>query len=167
MSFIVQSSVKRSLRGFSLVEVVIAIGVVSFAIVAILGVFPVGLNTGRSAQNETRATQIAQDILASLVSQAPSTYPNCTIRQPATSTASDFTYNVALNAAATYDFAADNDGHLVVPVAGSNYPFQVTLLIAPDPPGFDVGFATSVTVRIAWQPFAQNVRNFVCIVSKY
>ena len=44
-------------RGFSLVEVVLALGVVGFALVAILGVFPVGLTTQHSAQDDTRAAQ--------------------------------------------------------------------------------------------------------------
>src|SRR5438132_12920260 len=60
---------RRARRGFSLAEVVLALGVVSFAIVAILGVLPLGLQTGKSSQDETRATQIAQSVFASLTTQ--------------------------------------------------------------------------------------------------
>ena len=55
--------------GFSLVEVVIALGVVSFAIVAILAFFPVGLKTNRSSAAETRAAQITRAVTGSIDSQ--------------------------------------------------------------------------------------------------
>jgi len=48
------------LRGFSLVEIVLAIGIVSFAMVAILGLVPVGLNTYRDAMNFSVESAIAQ-----------------------------------------------------------------------------------------------------------
>src|SRR4051794_29153012 len=66
----------RNSQAFSLVEVVLALGVVAFAIVAILGVLPIGLRTGHSAQDETRAAQIAQDIFSSLASQVPQNFAN-------------------------------------------------------------------------------------------
>src|SRR5437870_544450 len=86
-------------NGFSLVEVVLAVGVIAFAIVAILGVVPVGLNTSHSAQDETRAAQIAQDILTSISSQAQTRFPKATIAQPTSS----FSYDVDLSAPKTYD----------------------------------------------------------------
>ncbi len=158
-------------RAFSLVEVVLALGVVSFAIVAILGVIPVGLNSGRSSQSETRAAQIAQDILSSLASQSQANFTNCVIKQPATTTALDFSYNITLDGSTpTYVFAADNDGHLAVPVppqTAANFPYQVTVFVAKDPAGFDTGYAALVTVRVAWQPFTENTRDFVRILTKY
>ena len=57
-------------RGFSLAEVVIALGVITVGFVAVLGVFPAALQTGHSAQDETRAAHIAQSIFGSLVAQA-------------------------------------------------------------------------------------------------
>jgi len=56
--------------GFTLVEVVIALGVIAVAVLAILAVFPAALQTGHSAQDETRAAQIAQTIFPSLAGQA-------------------------------------------------------------------------------------------------
>ncbi len=46
-------------RGFSLVEVVIAIGIVAFALLAVLGLLPVALGTNRDATQETEAANIA------------------------------------------------------------------------------------------------------------
>lgn len=157
--------------GFSLVEVVLALGVISFAIVAILGVVPVGLSTGHSAQNETRAAQIAQDILSSLASQAQATFTGTSyIKQPPTPTASDFNYGIQLTNSYTYTFAADNDGHLAVPFNGQtafSFPYQVTVSVSPNLSGFQAGNASQVTVTIAWQPFAQNQREFVRVFTKY
>jgi len=154
---------------FSLVEVVLALGVVAFAIVAIFGALPAGLNAGHSSQDETRSAQIAQDVLTSLASQAQMNFPNCVIKQSATQTALDFSYNIALDGSIpSYTFAADNDGHLAVADATKSYAYQVIVYVANTAPtGFDAGYAALVTVRVAWQPFAQNYRDFVRIITKY
>lgn len=49
--------------GFSLVEVVLAVGVISFAFVAILGLLPAGLHQFRQAMDNSVAAQIAQRII--------------------------------------------------------------------------------------------------------
>ncbi len=51
---------------FALVEVVVALGVVAFALVGIIGLFPLAIRTNLECQRETRATQIAQMVLADL-----------------------------------------------------------------------------------------------------
>ena len=48
--------------GFSLIEVVIAIGIFAFCIVAIIGMLPVGMNSVRSVSNENNAIHIATSI---------------------------------------------------------------------------------------------------------
>ncbi len=61
--------------GFSLVEIVMALGIVSFAIVGIMGLFPVAMKSALESQRETRAAQIAQQIFSDLRSGPPnSTY---------------------------------------------------------------------------------------------
>jgi len=52
------------MAAFSLVEVVIAIGIVSFAFVGILGLLPAGMHQFRGAINTTVCTQIAQQIIS-------------------------------------------------------------------------------------------------------
>jgi uncharacterized protein (TIGR02598 family) len=159
--------------GFSLVEVVLALGVVAFAIIAILGVFPVGLNASHDSQNESRAAQISQDIFSSLASQSQTKFPHLRIDQSAHGTTPAFSFNVDLDTAHTYDtLAADNNGNLVALATNTNadkvkYPYYVTLRVDPGPAGFDVNYATMITVRVAWQPFTQNYRDFVRIISKY
>ena len=51
-----------SKAGFSLIEVVIALGIFAFCIVAIVGLLPVGMNSVRSVSNENNAIHIASSI---------------------------------------------------------------------------------------------------------
>lgn len=51
-------------QGFSLVEVVLALGVVAFAFVAILGLIPAGMTTFRQAINISVCSQIGQKVIS-------------------------------------------------------------------------------------------------------
>jgi uncharacterized protein (TIGR02598 family) len=50
-------------HGFSLIEVTIALGIVSFALIALFGLLPTGLTTFRSSIDRSVASQIAQNII--------------------------------------------------------------------------------------------------------
>ncbi len=56
-------------RGFSLIEVATSIGVIAFALVALLGVFPLGLENGRLCVGDTRATQLVKMVATTLESE--------------------------------------------------------------------------------------------------
>src|SRR5712692_1408937 len=98
----IRSVDSRRLHAFSLAEVVIALGVIAIATTAILAVFPVALTTGHSAQDATRAPEIAQGIIASIASQAPTSFTNVTLPVPPT---------IDLTNPSGYTFSADNDGN--------------------------------------------------------
>ena len=53
-------------RGFSLVEIVIAIGIVSFALLPTLGLLPIGLNSLRESMGQTAMANISQQIRGEL-----------------------------------------------------------------------------------------------------
>jgi uncharacterized protein (TIGR02598 family) len=57
---------KKIPRGFSLIEIILALGVIAFAIVGIMGLFPVAMKSAQESQRETRATFIAQQIFSDL-----------------------------------------------------------------------------------------------------
>ncbi len=59
-------SFKFGERAFSLVEIVLAIAIISFALVAIIGLFPVALDSATSSQRETQAALIARTIYTDL-----------------------------------------------------------------------------------------------------
>ena len=52
-----QPSLPRQ-RGFSLIEVVMALGIIGFSLVALIGLLPVGLNTQKKSSEEARAVQV-------------------------------------------------------------------------------------------------------------
>lgn len=52
----------HSFHAFSLVEVVIALGIISFGLLAVIGLMPVGLNTMRDAMDDTAEALIANQI---------------------------------------------------------------------------------------------------------
>ncbi len=134
--------------GFSLVEVVIALGVIAVAVLAILAVFPAALQTGHSAQDETRAAQIAQTIFPSLAGQAVSQFNNVQFLLSDNSTRSTPPVDLTLSSGATpaVTLYAENDGKLT-----QN--------------------ATKAVLRVAWPANApaanQTYRDYVRIISKY
>jgi type II secretory pathway pseudopilin PulG len=59
------ASQKKFSRGaFSLVEVVLALGIVSFAVLLILGLLPIGLQSTRDSLDETEALNVISQIVA-------------------------------------------------------------------------------------------------------
>ncbi len=72
MSTLIRRVKPNRTRGFSLIEVVIALGVVAFALVAILGVFPAAFSQNRKSISDTRAAQLARMIVSTIESQTAS-----------------------------------------------------------------------------------------------
>lgn len=56
-------------RAFSLVEVTLALGIVTFALVGVVGVLPTALSSGRQSFDQNRAAAIANTLFASFRSQ--------------------------------------------------------------------------------------------------
>jgi uncharacterized protein (TIGR02598 family) len=56
----------KQAAAFSLVEIVLALGVAGFCLIAILGLMPVGVQTNRNATSQTAATNIMAAIVADL-----------------------------------------------------------------------------------------------------
>jgi uncharacterized protein (TIGR02598 family) len=49
-------------HGFSLVEVTLAIGLIAFALLAVVGLLPIGIQSSKDAGDDTRTSAIAQDV---------------------------------------------------------------------------------------------------------
>ena len=178
---------RRPCHAFSLVEVVLALGVIAIAITAILGVFPVALTTGHSAQDETRAAQIAQSILATFSGQQFSTVTFLLYDASDGSQNGSVTFDLANQSGPGPTWAANNNGELFVPGAppkfltrpsgpptksadtGQTYSVAVSFNNAPT--GFDAQYANQLVVSVAWPATAaaanQTKRDFVRIISRY
>jgi Tfp pilus assembly protein PilV len=161
-------------RSFSLLEVVIALGVVTVGIVGILTVFPTALQTGHSAQDETRAAHIAQSVFGSLVAGASSQFSN--VRLPLSPSPSPAPTPLSINLTTgsgttpSVTLYADNDGNLLA--NSTNAAYAILIYTNNSVPGFtDPASANEVTVRVAWPASApaanQTFRDYVRIISKY
>jgi uncharacterized protein (TIGR02598 family) len=56
----------RSLRAFSLVEVVLALGLCAFVLISLVGLLPVSLNTARDTVEITRRSKAVQQVVSEL-----------------------------------------------------------------------------------------------------
>jgi len=96
-------------RGFSLVEVVLALGVIAFALVGIMGLFPVALKSAQESQRETRATLIAQQIFSDL--RTLNGTNRLLVRGPSAANASSLVTNFSLAANTNLILSYDADGN--------------------------------------------------------
>jgi uncharacterized protein (TIGR02598 family) len=67
---------ERRPQGFSLVEVCMALGIVSFAIIAVLGMLTVGINTNKNSLENTAISIMSRQVVGSLRAQTFSDLPN-------------------------------------------------------------------------------------------
>ena len=174
MKYAITSGQQRGKRGFSLVEVVIALGVITVGFVAVLAVFPTALQTGHSAQDETRAAHMAQSVFGTLVASAPSHFTNAQLPLYASPSPgpAPLSINLTSNSGTTpvLTLYADNDGHLIS--SSTNAAYAIFIYTNNSVAGFtDPASANLVTVRVAWPANApaanQTFRDFVRIISKY
>lgn len=82
-----------SIRGFSLVEVALALGICSFCMIGLLGLLPVGLQNFQKADNQSvmanLATSVAQDIGSTSVGTSPTKSPYFSLIVPPSGGSSD------------------------------------------------------------------------------
>jgi len=130
------------------------------------------LQTGHSAQDETRAAHIAQSIFGSLVAQASSQFSNVQLLLSDGVTRSA---SINLTTSSSYTLYADNDGKLINSPGNATY--AIIIYTNNAAPGFtDSNTANQVTVRVLWPVISnqgatpapnQTVRDYVRIVSKF
>jgi uncharacterized protein (TIGR02598 family) len=68
--------------GFTLVEIMIALGVIALGLIAVVGLIPQGLQASRDAADNTMAATIVQDTFSTLRQQALVTFPPSIPAQP-------------------------------------------------------------------------------------
>jgi len=123
-------------RGFSLIEVTIAMGVVAISLLTLFALIPVGLTTNQNSISQTAATNIITTVLADM---------RATPKTTATSTQ----FAVTFGTAKTLYF--DGDGvSSAAPTANSRYRMSITF-----PPG--AGGSKSSTfsyVQVTWPALA-------------
>ena len=158
---------------FSLIEVVLALGVLAFAVLAVVGLLPIGLSTGHAAQDETRSAHIAQEIFASFASQAQKQFTAVTL-PPTAAVALDLSSSTSTISSPALFLYADNDGTLSTSSGAATH--SVSIATNSSPAGFAPGGANAVSIRVISPPLPsssstpspnQTVRDFVRVISKY
>jgi len=61
---------KISIKGFTLIEILVTISILVMAIIAILQMFPLGIRVGRSAQMATIASELSQEKIEEVISSS-------------------------------------------------------------------------------------------------
>jgi type II secretory pathway pseudopilin PulG len=116
----------RDQAAFSLIEIVLAIGIVSFALIGILALFPVALNSAAESQRETQAAFIARAIFSDLDTETGATR----FLQGRSSTGSadsaapnlpGFPISISLGSTSDKYLAYDSDGHLQSLASAGDY----------------------------------------------
>ncbi|MBA3960367.1 MAG: hypothetical protein H0X40_00495 [Chthoniobacterales bacterium] len=139
--------------GFSLIEVTLAIGIVGFGLIAIMGLLPVGLTSNRNAAEQAAATGILTSIASDLRATPVTTPPG--------GTATSLQYQIAIPASPvsatpapiTMYFAADGS-FSKTSATGMRYRARIGFLPnlpSPSPtPGTLVREATYALIKVSW-----------------
>jgi len=128
------SRYRGSASGFSLVEVVLAIGVFSFALLTIFALVPVGLNTNKDSVQQTESAH-----LISLIEADIRATPKLS------STSSIFGVTLSTNASSMNVFL-NEDGSSVSASAAQTAKYRVTLTF----PGSSGRNATPLHILVTW-----------------
>jgi uncharacterized protein (TIGR02598 family) len=130
---------EAALNGFSLIEVVMAIGIISFALVALLGVTVVGTNAGREGRNDTDFGYVFEQISAQLRSKPFSKQQTADEANPSLFPLPRLDQNTT----DAVEFYLD-DQNAVAPAGTANKRVRVTVM---DPPVLDEKNAPSLDGR--------------------
>lgn len=149
-------------EGFSLIEIVVALGVISFALVGIMGLFPAAMKSALESQRETRATLIAQQIYSDLRS---GTGTNAPLTINSTGGSRVWT-NLNLSTPSTTQIYYSDSGN---PVGTSETPsslFLVTISVAPDTPAGNLSRVQSdIETPVAAPANARSRYTFVTLMN--
>jgi len=151
--------------GFTLVEVMLALAIVSIGLIAILGLLPTGLRSARDAADNTISATIVQDIFNSIRTNQSNQFTNVSLSgfgfpQPSQPTPP---YNL-LNSYAPITAYFDQEGFS--PATPQDHYFQVNLTFTNQAP-----LALSmVTATVIWPAQSKNPANrnvFVTQIAQY
>jgi len=139
----------KATSAFSLIEVVLALGVISFAVVGIMGLIPTAMRTAQESQRETRATLIARQIFSDLQAGTNATR-HIGIRPGITNAAN--VVSLSLTNSSINGIYFDMDG---LPVGQSKTPdsiYSATVTVTPNVPTAGLSHIETVVATPAPAP---------------
>lgn len=143
---------RRAVEAFSLVEVVLALGVIGFALIAIISLLPTGLQSGRASVQETRANHLAEEIFTTLRSQS---FKTVSLSNLSNTSTIDLSLSGTTQLHATYegDFSTTADY------------FTIDVTFVNNPVGLNSGTASEVHLRITSRETGAPPFNYATIVA--
>mgnify|MGYP002633206088 CR=1 FL=1 len=143
----------RGARAFSLVEIVIALGIMSFALLSLVGLASIGMQRSGDSRKLQEAASVANRILQ-MRRSAPEANASGTLFDPATFPLPPFTSSVSqtnyLTATGALTASATSDD--------ATYGLAVTIT-APDPAQRAI-VTSKVSLEIFWPPTASNPQSY-------
>ncbi len=148
-----------ALRAFSLIEVVLALAVMAFVLVAVVGLFSVGLQTNKESSDQIQATDVASLLISSRRAQPTGPLANFAL-PPLTNGTGTFSNGTPVNLAVDGTVAASAAAapfkldYVVATAAASPKSASVYLLLwwpgsAPQPPTNSPGGYYQIATQIA------------------
>ena len=101
-------------RGFSLLELIIAVGVLAIGLVGILQIFPVGLRASRRAGTITRAAFLAQNKMEEVKMAGFDAITELPPRMPLSGSESDFEWEIFIEDVALDGLESSDDMRKVI-----------------------------------------------------
>jgi uncharacterized protein (TIGR02598 family) len=140
-----------SAKGFSLVEVVLALGVVSFCVISLLGLVSAGLKSDANSSGET----VVASLLTAIVIDLSAT---TTTTPPTVQTSPQFQISVPASGTVTNTLFFCSDGTLAGPanqnaIPSGNPRYRVTVAIMA-PASTAAKTATTVRIFVTWPALA-------------
>jgi uncharacterized protein (TIGR02598 family) len=122
--------VRNEARAFSLVEIVLALAIISFAIVGIMGLFPVAMKSAQESQMETRAALIARQIFSDL-----KTFPGTNVLLATSEHVLDPGVRLSLTSNSVFNVSYDGEGRVVTGSQPAMFEAVVSVLANDPVPG--------------------------------
>lgn len=138
-------TLSRTNKGFSLVEITIALGIAAFCLLAIFALLPTGMNTNRSSVQETIGASIASAIVADLRS-TPTTGTGSTSSpiyklNPGTATAAGTGQTI-------YVYANGSLATSATDTAQADEIYKVVYTVTDDPPPSSITSTKIVDIKV-------------------
>jgi uncharacterized protein (TIGR02598 family) len=142
-------------EGFSLIEVVLALGVAVFCLLPIVGLIPIGLTTNQDTIRETTATSLAEAVASDLKATPSSatTSPYYSLGVPATG-GSVTTTTLYLTGAGS---SIDNSGTKLTTPSTTEPTYLATVVVTPAATG--TLNASTARILITWPALPNQLNN--------
>jgi uncharacterized protein (TIGR02598 family) len=131
--------------GFSLVEVTLALGVAGFCLIAIMGLLPIGIQTNRTAVQQTTANGILSGIVSDI-----RTVPKVSNDPGNSSKQYKLVFPTSIGGQRFLYFSNEGSTGQRASQASSDTTFYATITSLPPPAGAGSRAPTLLHVRVAW-----------------